>query len=105
MTRKEELQNLFKDAGAEKQLVAQEVIENVCFLEEQISNLRKLPQLIIHPEMPELQRRSEASKILIPYLQQYNISVKFLTSLLLGEAGENDGVEILEEFRKKVESM
>lgn len=105
MTRKEELQNLFKDAGTEKRLVAQEVIENVCFLEEQISNLRKLPQLIIHPEMPELQRRSEASKVLIPYLQQYNISVKFLTSLLLGEAGEDDGLEVLKAFQEKVNNM
>lgn len=105
MDRKEQLENLFKDADEQKKILAAEIIENVVFLENQISGLRKLPQILIHPTMPEIQKRSDASKMIIPYLQQLNLSTKLLASLLNNEGGEGDDLAILREFQEKVKNL
>lgn len=82
MTRKEELIKCFSKSGKEKKSIAVKLIDEMIFLEKQLSDLRKLPMIKIHPQHPELIKPTPASKLYKEFLQQYNNTVKNLCSML-----------------------
>lgn len=81
MTRKEELLNIFADMEGIKDIIAP-MIDDVVFLEEQLTELKKYPMLKVNPNNPTQQKATPASKLYKEYLQQYNNCIKILCSTL-----------------------
>ncbi|MBQ5825204.1 MAG: hypothetical protein IIW48_10425 [Clostridia bacterium] len=60
--------------------IISKIIEEICFLEVQLDELRKLPFIEINPKNPRQQRATPASKLYKEMLQQYNGCIKVLLS-------------------------
>ena len=80
MSRKEELLKLFENV--ENKALIENLINDLYFMEEQLIKLRELPMIKVHPTNPELQKRTEASKLYKDVLQQYNNVIRTLSSFI-----------------------
>lgn len=80
MTRKEELLKLFENV--ENKILIENLLSDLSFMEEQLIELRKLPMIKVHPEKPELQKCTPASKLYKETLQQYNNVIRTLSSFI-----------------------
>ena len=81
MNRKQELLNIFADMEGVKDIIAP-MIDDVVFLEEQLTQLKQYPMLKVNPNNPTQQKATPASKLYKEYLQQYNNCIKILCSTL-----------------------
>lgn len=86
MTRREELASLLKDGDAKQRIEAERLINEVCFLEEQMTELKKFPFISVNPKDPTKQKTTPAARQYKELLQQYNNSFKLLLHIL-GELG------------------
>lgn len=93
MNRLEELKGLFETVEEDKQKLAQQLIEEAEFLEGRLAELRKLPFIKVHPEDPERQKRTEASKLYKEHIQSYCNVIKILNSIL-----QKNSIEDSDEF-------
>ena len=89
MTRKEELTKIFENVEDTKGIIMP-LIDDVVFLEEQLKELRKLPFIKVHPDYPEIQKPTAASKQYKELLQQYNNCIKIMTSVIRKDAPEEE---------------
>ena len=89
MTRKEELTKIFENVEDTKGIIMP-LIDDVVFLEEQLKELRKLPFIKVHPDYPEIQKPTAASKQYKELLQQYNNCIKIMTSIIRKDAPEEE---------------
>lgn len=90
MSRLEELKGLFENVEEDKQKLAQQLIEEAGFLEGRLEELRKLPFIKVHPDNPELQKRTEASKLYKEHIQSYCNVIKILNGILQKNSIEED---------------
>ena len=82
MTRKEELDEIFKDIDdSEKKLIDPLLLE-VIFLEGQMKELKKMPFISVHPNNSSLQKKTEAAKLYKECSQSYMNAIRILCSLL-----------------------
>lgn len=96
MPKKNEIKPNPRAAELKKMLPAAEgtkadiLIEELVFLEERLTELKKLPFLKVHPQHPERQKATPAARQYKEYLQQYNNSLKLFLKLCgdLGDANE-----------------
>ena len=93
MNRLEELKGIFETVEEDKQKLAQQLIEEAEFLEGRLAELRKLPFIKVHPEDPERQKRTEASKLYKEHIQSYCNVIKILNSIL-----QKNSIEDSDEF-------
>ena len=100
MGRKEELIKIIKQSGAENEIKASQLIEEIVFLEEQLVELKKLPFIAVNPKNPMQQKATPASKQYKEMLQQYNNSLRLLFRLS-GEFGETDEESPLRKWIKE----
>lgn len=89
MTRKEELTKIFENVEDTKGIIMP-LIDDVVFLEEQLSALRKMPFIKVHPDYPDIQKPTAASKQYKELLQQYNNCIKIMTSVIRKDAPEEE---------------
>ena len=89
MTRKEELTKIFENVEDTKGIIMP-LIDDVVFLEEQLRELRKLPFIKVHPDYPDIQKPTAASKQYRELLQQYNQCIKIMTSVIRKDAPEEE---------------
>ena len=82
MTRKEELEAVFADLEEKPRMLVSQVIEETVFLEERLSELKKLPFLRSHPARPELQKVTPAAKQYKELSQVYANNIKVLQKAL-----------------------
>ena len=75
MSRREELVAIVPEESLE---LVTSVIDDVIFLEERLTELKKLPFIQVHPTKPELQRSTPASKQYKEFLQQYINCIKMI---------------------------
>lgn len=80
--RKQDLLNCFKNVNDEKKTIIINLIDEVVFLESQLLELKKMPMIKVHPKNAELVKPTPASKLYKEFLQQYNNTIKNLTSML-----------------------
>lgn len=66
------------------------LVDDICFLEEQLEYLRKLPQIKVNPINKEQQKTTPASKQYKECLQQYTNCIK----LLIQATGEDNNEDI-----------
>ena len=81
MTRKDELMKVFKDLDDVKEIITP-MIDDVVFLEEKLTELRRLPFIRVNPKNNADQKPTAAAKQYKEFLQQYNNCIKILTSVL-----------------------
>lgn len=89
MDRKQELIRVFNGIDEAKKTIVLPLIDDVVFIEDQLTNLKKLPFIKVHPSNPDLQKPTPAAKQYKELLQQYNNCIKILCSLL----SNDDAVE------------
>lgn len=96
--RKTELLRVFEGVKDEKGVILP-MIDDVVFLEETLTELRKLPFMSVNPRNPAQQKATPASKQYKELLQQYNNCVKILLGVL-----KRNGVEDESPLRAFLES-
>lgn len=79
MDRKEEL---IKIIPADSLELVKSVIDDMVFLEERLTELKKLPFIQVHSTKPELQRSTPAAKQYKEFLQQYINAVKVIEGVI-----------------------
>lgn len=100
MSRKEELLKVFANVNEnEKQIVAN-LIDEVVFLEENLTELKKQPFIKYHPTNKNLSKQTAAGKMYKEMLQQYNHTIKLLLGVLKNENSGEDSP--LQAFLKKI---
>ena len=91
MTRTEELLALLPDDS--KELVS-DVVDEVVFLEERLSELKRLPFIQVHPQDATKQRSTPAAKQYKEFLQQYINCIKVIEAVIYRDKRlEGDEVE------------
>lgn len=87
--RKKQLIDIICKTDSANLIKAEQLIDEIVFIEEQLAELRKYPFIMINPANPAQQRATPASKQYKELLQQYNNSLKLLFRLS-GEYGETE---------------
>lgn len=90
MERKEILQKIFSEINQNEKELIEPLIDEIVFLEEQMSELKKLPFINVHPKNPSLQKKTEAAKVYKECSQSYMNAIRILCSLLNKESTPED---------------
>jgi hypothetical protein len=104
MARKEELLKIINKSGSQNDIKAEQLIDEIVFIEEQLQKLKKLPFISVHPKNPALQKATPASKQYKEMMQQYNNSLRLLFRLtgdLNGESEEDSPLRQWVKSRKE----
>ena len=99
MSRKEELLHIFDEVEDVKGIITP-LIDDVVFLEDKLTELKKLPFLRINPSNAADQKATPASKMYKELLQQYNNCIKILCGVL-----NKNGVEDESPLRSFIKNM
>lgn len=89
--RKEQLLAIISKSGLQGDNVTKacRLIDEICFMEDQLIELRKLPFININPKNPMQQKATPASKLYKETMQQYNNSLRLLFRIS-GDLGGDD---------------
>lgn len=87
MDRRKELESLLK-GGAQDELKARRLIDEIVFLEEQMADLKRYPFIAVNPKNPAQQKPTAAGKQYKEFLQQYNNSLRLLLRIT-GDIGSD----------------
>ena len=100
LTRKETLEDIFKDIEPNEKKLIDPLIDEVIFLEEQMISLKKLPFISIHPKNNALQKKTEAAKLYKECTQSYMNAIRILCSILhkVESTAQDELLKRLEEF-------
>lgn len=82
MNRRDELIEL---VGKESLELLGEVIDQVVFLEERLTELKELPFIQVHPKDKSRQRNTPAAKMYKEFLQQYINCIKLIEGVIYKE--------------------
>ena len=92
MSRRSELVELVPEDSLE---LVNSVIDDVVFLEERLTELKKLPFIEVNPKNPMKQRSTPASKLYKEFLQQYINCIKMIEYVIYKEKRlESDEAEV-----------
>lgn len=75
MSRREELVRIIPEESLD---LVNSVLDDVVFLEERLTELKKLPFIEVHPRNPMKQRSTPAGKMYKEFLQQYINCIKMI---------------------------
>lgn len=100
MTRREELDEIFKNIDEDQKQLVNRLLDEVVFLEEQMANLKKLPFVNVHPKNPALQKTTSAAKLYKECSQSYMNAIRILSSLLqkVESSTQDELLKLLENF-------
>ena len=82
MSRRDDLIAIIPEESME---LISSVVDDVVFLEERLTELKKLPFIEIHPKNPMKQRSTPASKLYKEFLQQYINCIKMIEYVIYKE--------------------
>ncbi|MCI8363094.1 MAG: hypothetical protein HFJ41_08385 [Clostridia bacterium] len=93
MTRREELNDIFKDIDENKKKLINPLLDNIVFLEERMNEAKKFPFIQVHPKDPTKQRATTAARLYKEHSQSYMNAIRMLYSMINGYEVEEDAVE------------
>ena len=99
MTRRENLDEIFKDIEDNKKQLINPLLDNIAFLEDRMEELKKLPFIQVNPKNPTQQRTTKAAKLYNS--QSYMNAIRMLYSMINGHEIEDDPVQKFLEERQK----
>ena len=97
MTRHDELVAIIPEESLE---LVKSVIDDIIFLEDRLTELKKLPFIEVNPKNPMKQRSTPASKLYKEFLQQYINCIKMIEYVIYKEK-RLDGDEVEESPLRK----
>lgn len=100
MTRKEELLQIIIKTDSANAIKAEQLIDEIVFIESQLVELKKLPFLNVNPKNPMQQKATPAAKQYKELLQQYNNSLRLLFRMS-GDYGETEEDSPLRQWIKR----
>lgn len=89
MTRKEELNELFKDVDSNQRKLVDRLIDEVIYIENMLDALKKLPFIRVHPKDPARQETTPAGKQYKDLTATYMNAIRILCSLLRKVDGDD----------------
>lgn len=100
MTRREQLDDIFKNVADDERRLVDKLLDEVVFLETQMTELKKLPFVKVHPQNPELQKTTSAARLYKESMQSYMNAIRILAGILHKvESSEQDKLkEMLGEY-------
>lgn len=98
--RKSALLEIVNKAGTQNDIKAEQLIDEIVFLEGQLKELKKLPFISVNPKNPAQQKATPASRQYKELLQQYNASLRLLFRLS-GDIGETEEESPLRKWLKE----
>lgn len=90
LTRKEVLLKTCNGLDENGKAATVKIIDEMLFLEGQLTELKKMPFMSVNPRNPSQQRQTAAAKQYKELLQQYTNCVKILIKVAGGEAVEEE---------------
>ena len=91
MSRRDELVNIIPDDSLE---LVSDIVDQIIFLEDKLTELKKLPFIQVHPQDATKQRNTPAAKMYKEFLQQYINCIKVIESIIYRDKRlEGDEVE------------
>ena len=90
MERKEQLIALLQQADQNTSAAFIQLAEEICFLEKQLEELKKLPFLKVHQNNALLQKATPAAKQYKELLQQYTNCIKVLAAICRHDITKGD---------------
>lgn len=90
--RKAELMRLvLEHGGAEAETKAEQLVDEIVFVEDKLVELKKLPFISVNPANPSKQKSTPAARLYKELSQQYNNNLKLLLRIVGDIGGEKDG--------------
>lgn len=102
MERKTELLILFKDVDENQKKLVERLIDEVVHIENELTMLKALPPIRVHPKDPSKQEMTPAGKLYKDMAAQYMNAIRILSSILRGAAG--DEYDPVAEFLERMKS-
>ena len=95
-----ELRAIFENVDENKRRLAEPLLFEAAFLEEQLRELRTMPMIRVNPENRSQQKRTEAAKQYKENIQSYTGIIKVLNSIL-----QKNLIEETDEFDEFIENF
>ena len=101
MTRREELDEIFRNVEDDQKQLVSRLLDEVVFLEDKMTELKKLPFINVHPKNSSLQKTTSAAKLYKECSQSYMNAIRILCSMLhkVESSAQDDLLRLLEEFK------
>ena len=90
LTRKKVLLNICDGLDENGKAATVKIIDEMLFLEDRLTELKKQPFLSVNPRNPAQQRQTAAAKQYKEFLQQYTNCVKILLKITGGSEAEEE---------------
>lgn len=100
MSRREELNEIFKDVDDSEKRLVNNLMDEVVSLEERMSELRGMPFIRVHPKNPAIQKVTPAAKLYKECSQSYMNAIRILSGILqkVETSAQDELLKRLEEF-------
>lgn len=100
MSRREELNDIFKDIDPNEKKLINPLIDEIVFIEKQMNELEKLPFILVNPKNPSMQKTTPAAKQYKECSQSYMNAIRILCSILhkVDSSAEDELMKKLEVF-------
>lgn len=100
MTRREQLDDIFKNVDAEQKQLVSRLLDEVVFLEEKMNELKQLPFVNVHPKNSAMQKTTSAAKLYKECSQSYMNAIRILAGILhkVESTAQDELMKMLEEF-------
>lgn len=86
MTRKEKIVEVFENINPGQRELITQLIDEVLFLEKQMTELKKLPFIKTKPDNPSIQKTTPAAKLYKECSQSYMNAIRILLSIVKQES-------------------
>lgn len=100
MGRREKLSEIFSDVDESERQLIDKLLDEVVFLENQMTMLRQMPFIHVHPRNPALQKTTAAAKQYKECSQSYMNAIRILAGILhkTDSTAQDELLKRLEEF-------
>ncbi len=101
MDRRKQLDEIFQNVDDDQKQLINRLLDEVVFLEEKMTELKKLPFVNIHPKNPAMQKITPAAKLYKECTQSYMNAIRILSSILhkIESSAQDELMKMLEEFK------
>ena len=100
MDRRKQLDEIFKNVDGDQKQLVDRLLDEVVFLETQMSEMKKLPFVNVNPNNPAQQKITPAAKLYKECSQSYMNAIRILSSILhkVESSAQDELMKLLEDF-------
>ena len=100
MNRREKYDHIFRAVDPDEKELVDRLIDECVYCEEQLSKLRKMPQIAVNPRNKNQTKITPAARLYKQYMQSYMNAIRVLVNVLrkVESTAQDDLMKKLEEF-------